>query len=136
MKIHVNTVPEGGCEQQAQYDAGALDMERVDVHLRQPFAVSAFITRADQELIVKAAIRCPVRLVCARCLEEFERALALQAVFSYRVRPSDVVDITDDVRQEILLAYPMIPVCRAECKGLCPQCGQNLNVQACSHAPA
>ena len=47
----------------------------------------------------------------------------------------DVVDITDDVRQEIMLAYPMIPVCRPDCKGLCSVCGQNLNAGPCQHHP-
>ncbi|MBI2174769.1 MAG: DUF177 domain-containing protein [Candidatus Omnitrophica bacterium] len=62
--------------------------------------------------------------------------LDVKAMSSYHVAPTDVVDITDDVRQEIILAYPMIPVCREDCKGLCISCGQNLNVAACSHQMA
>jgi uncharacterized protein len=42
-----------------------------------------------------------------------------------------VVDITNDIRQEIILAYPMIPICRQTCKGLCAVCGYNLNQGVC-----
>ena len=133
MKIHVNQVPPEGLKDHAAYDPGTLDMERFDVHLREPFEVDAFITKADQELVVSAEIHAPLRLTCARCLEEFLSVVSTDAMFSYKVQPTDVVDITEDVRQEIILAYPMIPVCQPDCKGLCSSCGQNLNVAPCSH---
>ncbi len=133
MIIDVNRIPEEGLTEHATYDPSAMDMERFDVHLDQPFEVDAFITKADQEVVVTAQIRCPVRLSCARCLEEFTSDLRPGGIFSYRVKPTEVVDITEDVRQEIILAYPMVPVCRPDCKGLCPACGQNLNQASCSH---
>ena len=135
MKIYVSRVPAEGIKQEARYDPGELDMERIDVHLREPFAVDAFVMKADHELIVNAAIHCPLQLTCARCLEEFPRIVTTDAVLSYKVQPADVVDITEDIRQEIVLAYPMIPVCRPDCKGLCSVCGQNLNAGPCQHHP-
>ena len=133
MKIHVNRIPPEGLKEHATYDPSAMDMGRSDIHLGGPFEAEVFATKADQELVVDVDIHCPLRLTCARCLEEFASALATDALFSYKVQPSDVVDITGDVRQEVILAYPMIPVCRPDCKGLCSACGQNLNVASCSH---
>ena len=134
MKIHVNRVPEEGLRQHGTYDPVAMDMGRDDIHLTEPFEVDAFVTKVDEELVVRADIRCPLHLDCARCLEPFAETVATDAVFSYTVQhPSDVVDITDDVRQEIILAYPMVPLCRPDCKGLCSACGQNLNVSPCQH---
>lgn len=133
MKIDVNRIPEEGLTEHATYDPSEMDMERFDVHLDQPFEVDAFITKADREVVVTAQIHCPVRLSCARCLEDFTSAVKTGGIFSYRVRTAEVVDITEDVRQEIILAYPMIPVCQPDCKGLCPVCGQNLNRASCSH---
>ncbi len=133
MKIHVNHIPEEGCKEHAAYDPSKLDMERMDIHLPEPFTVDAFLTMADKELVVNADIRCPLHMTCGRCLEKFVLNLHTDAIFSYKVDPTDVVDITEDVRQEIFLAYPMIPVCRPDCKGLCRYCGQNLNVASCSH---
>ena len=133
MKIHVKGVPEEGLEEHASYDPTTMDMDREDIHLREPFEVDAAISKVDSELVVRADIRCPIHLMCGRCLEEFTTTLTTDAIFSYHVKPVDVVDITEDVRQEILLTYPMIPVCRPDCKGLCSRCGQNLNLGSCSH---
>jgi uncharacterized protein len=133
MKIHVDRVPEQGLKDHVVYQPGEMDMERDDIRLPEPFEVDAFITRADKELMVKVDIRCPLQLICGRCLEEFPVVLTPDAVFSYPVQPTDVVDITEDVRQEIILAYPMIPLCSSDCKGLCRSCGTNLNRTTCPH---
>jgi uncharacterized protein len=136
MKIHVSRIPAEGLQNRATYDPSTLDMERDDIHLREPFAVDAFITKTESALVVKADIRCPLLMTCARCLEDFSSSVATDAIFHYKVQPADVVDITDDVRQEIILTYPMFPICQPGCKGLCSTCGQNLNLAACSHATA
>jgi len=136
MKIHVNRIPAEGLREHATYDPAALDMERDDVRLLRPFEVDAFMTKTAKELVVAVDIRCPLHLVCARCLEGFDSTVATRSLFNYTVQPADVVDITDDVRQEIILAYPMIPVCRSDCRGLCSACGQNLNIGSCGHHAA
>ena len=135
MKIHVNRVPEEGLREHATYDPAAMDMGRDDIHLTEPFVVDVFVTKVDQELVVRAAIRCPLHLDCARCLEAFASMVTTDAVFSYKVHSAEIVDITDDVRQEIILTYPMIPICRPDCHGLCSVCGQNLNLSPCRHQP-
>lgn len=136
MKIYVNRVPEEGLQDRASYNPGEMDMDRFDIHPQTPFEVDAFIRKVDQELVVSADIRCPLKLTCGRCLDEFAQQVQTDAVFSYEVAPTDVVDITDDVRQEVLLAYPLVPVCREGCKGLCSTCGQNLNQATCPHQGA
>ena len=133
MKIHVNRVPSEGLHDSASYDPVALDVDRVDVHVEQPITVSAFITKAEHELVVQAQMHCVMGLTCARCLTVFEQPLDTSAMFTYDVVPTDVVDISEDVRQEIILGYPMVPVCDPACKGLCLMCGENLNVAMCVH---
>lgn len=133
MKINVHQIPPEGLHEEASYDPAPLDMGREDIVLPAPFEVKAFIVKADPEVVVDADIRCPLRLTCARCLTEFDRTVAPHAVFSYEVPSTDVIDITEDVRQEIILAYPMIPVCRPDCRGLCRVCGQNRNERLCAH---
>ena len=133
MKIHVNRVPPEGLREQASYDPAPLDMGRDDIRVTQPFSVQAVATTVNRELVVRVDIHCPLRCSCARCLEEFETAVRSRATFSYTVQPTEVVDITDDVREEIILGYPVIPLCRPDCRGLCRVCGQNLNRAACRH---
>ena len=136
MKIHVSRVPAEGLQEHATYEPAELDMAREDVRITAPFEADAAVALADRELVVQAEIRATLQQICARCLEEFTTPLTLRQVFSYAVRPGDVVDITDDVRQEIMLAYPLIPVCAPGCRGLCGACGQNLNRASCAHAEA
>jgi len=133
MKIHVNRIPFEGLHEEVNYDPKVLDVDRFDVHLEAPVSVSSFITKADQEIVVQADIRGVLRLSCARCLGSFERPLVTAASLSYQAGPTDVVDITEDIRQEIILAYPMIPICQQDCKGLCAVCGENLNAASCQH---
>jgi uncharacterized protein len=44
----------------------------------------------------------------------------------------DKIDLTDVVREQLYLALPMKPLCREECKGLCPVCGVNRNRETCT----
>jgi uncharacterized protein len=41
------------------------------------------------------------------------------------------VEVADEVRQSLLLALPVKPLCRPDCRGLCTRCGKNLNAGAC-----
>jgi uncharacterized protein len=40
--------------------------------------------------------------------------------------------LEDALREQVLLATPVRALCREDCKGLCPQCGRNLNVEQCN----
>ena len=135
MKIHVNRVPPEGLRQHVTYDPSTMDMDRSDLSLREPLEADVVVTMTDGELVVAVAIRCPITALCSRCLEEFRRTLTADAVLTYTVHPTEVIDLTDDVRQETMLAYPMIPLCRSDCQGLCPRCGQNRNHGSCRHPP-
>lgn len=96
-----------------------------------------------------------VEINCARCLEPVTRDLATDFELLYRPLGADAgreeISVTqaeadigyyqgdgllleDMLREQILLAVPMRTVCRDDCKGLCPQCGQNLNQGSC-HCP-
>ncbi|HAM42153.1 MAG TPA: hypothetical protein DDX89_03845 [Candidatus Omnitrophica bacterium] len=131
MNIHVNRVPFEGLREETSCDPSEMDLGRFDVHPTSPIALSCFITKADRELVVQATLRYQLQMCCSKCLETFASPVVTQATFSYQVAPTDVVDMTDDLRQEIILSYPMIPICQSSCLGLCPRCGQNRNRGAC-----
>jgi uncharacterized protein len=48
---------------------------------------------------------------------------------------ADHIDLTPMLREQIILAAPMQPLCREDCAGLCPTCGQNLNDRRCACEP-
>jgi uncharacterized protein len=47
-----------------------------------------------------------------------------------------MLDLVDLLREQFVLALPMKPLCSEECRGLCPQCGTNLNTTQCACTPA
>lgn len=96
-----------------------------------------------------------LELPCSRCLEPYR--LPVNAAFDQRVLPAsemtaeqerevqeddfetsyyrdDQIDLNELLREQFYLALPMKPLCREDCKGLCAQCGTNLNTGTCTCA--
>lgn len=113
--------------------------------------VQLTLDKSSRQLYLKARVRTEAQFRCDRCLEEFTRELensykmfyAYSEVESLKHEPEEVtvltpetssIDISEDVRQFLLLAVPLKLLCREECKGLCPDCGANLNQGPCGCA--
>jgi uncharacterized protein len=105
------------------------------------------VTRTAQGLLVqvKMAARTPTQ--CVRCLEDFNQPLQIGFTELYAFTPNSLtesgllvpesgkIDLAPLIREEMLLAVPISPVCRSDCQGLCPVCGENLNSVHCNHEP-
>ncbi|HEX3015124.1 MAG TPA: DUF177 domain-containing protein [Desulfobacteria bacterium] len=118
-----------------------------------PVEVVVKVTNLGNALLITGVIHSRVKCDCSRCLEtiilpadgEFEQEMCyvseLQSYLSdhpeaeedenYLVLNTDTVDLTEMVREQIVLATPMKPLCSETCQGLCPKCGKNLNLGAC-----
>ena len=90
--------------------------------------------RFEADLLVRGVLEMDVRGQCARCGErcaqtirddDFVRSYPLSAA-------NELIDLTADIREAILLAHPMNFVCSVGCRGLCVQCGANLNKAPCA----
>ncbi|MGQ9622703.1 MAG: YceD family protein [Candidatus Caldatribacteriaceae bacterium] len=121
----------------------------------QPVQVSAHLTNCGSEILVEGRLTTALLLFCARCLEPFLYPMNIPFRLELRnasrlTRPSDIeaeaeegdevryfteeenyVNITQEVREIILVNIPMKPLCRPDCKGLCPVCGVNRNEVQC-----
>ncbi len=71
---------------------------------------------------------------CSRCLKELGIDFNRNNIeLSYPVNKGEIViDLNPDIREEIILDYPIKPLCNPNCKGLCLHCGKNLNEGGCS----
>lgn len=88
---------------------------------------------AGQDLVVRGAAEVSVKASCARCLKDVVRRLQAKEICIVRENvPAREVDITQDIREELLLTLPTRFLCSEECKGLCPGCGADLNVKKCT----
>jgi uncharacterized protein len=113
----------------------------VDVHLRATYAGSG-------EIVVRGTVNGALRQECRRCLEpvpgmmdEEVTMVFLPATSEGAEEDGDVrlfddhvaeLDLSDPVREEILLGIDLFVVCDPKCRGLCPQCGVNRNTESCS----
>jgi uncharacterized protein len=94
-----------------------------------------------------------LELLCARCLEPVAREVAKKFDLLYRPQGADAgkeeLSVTtaeaevgyyqgqgllleDVLREQVLLALPIKAICREDCRGLCPHCGKNLNLEQCN----
>ncbi len=125
------------------------------VTLRAPLEVGVDQARTDGDVPVQAdlvlrsipggilvtgSLTAPAHLTCYRCLTEWdeEQVVRVRELFGdgldddgdYRVDDQHI-DLEPLVRDEVVLALPLLPLCRADCAGLCPTCGADLNTGAC-----
>lgn len=131
MKIKLNEIPKEGLSVKETYDADALDLTRNDLKFISPIDVSAFITKEKDDLYAHVEARGKLEMICARCLVPYETDFKKECDFSFDVRGKTSLDLTGDIREEIMLEYPLKPLCKPDCKGLCQICGKNLNEGGC-----
>ena len=131
MKVDINEIPEAGLILEKVYQPGSLDLDREDIKASEPLYVRAEVTKEEGGVSVKIKAKTKLILTCARCLKRFEYPLLRDCHFSYKSSDGSILDITEDLREEIILGYPLKPLCREDCKGLCPVCGGNLNESEC-----
>jgi uncharacterized protein len=115
------------------------------------------VTRlGDKAFGLSGRARTKLQVECSRCVEPFD--VPVDAVFDLRYLPQSenagggeievgeddlatafyrdgMVDLIELVREQFVLALPMKPLCEEACKGLCPECGTNLNKTQCDCAP-
>ena len=92
-----------------------------------------FIEDLQHELLVRGRVSQTIQCVCSRCGEDFVREVEIpDFVCSIEINDrTDFVDLTEELREAIILTFPAYPVCRETCKGLCFKCGKNLNEGPC-----
>lgn len=87
---------------------------------------------SGQDLLVNGKAYFELKCSCVRCMKELVITVATDDLCIFRERvPDQEVDITEEVREELLLALPDYIHCTEDCKGLCCHCGANLNDGPC-----
>lgn len=103
------------------------------------------VSRATQGLLVKGDLLAIAAMECSRCLEPFDQQLhaeflELYTFASHATRETEliypesgIINLTPLVHDYMLLDIPINPICSVDCKGLCPICGENLNLHPDHH---
>jgi uncharacterized protein len=118
-----------------------------------PVELAFEINKDKDKFRLVGTIATELELQCSRCLEPYR--MAVNAPFDLRYLPfaaasqeperevaeedletsfyrDDQIDLNELMREQFYLAVPMKPLCQPDCKGLCPQCGTNLNTATCT----
>ena len=121
-----------------------------------PVQLDFDIHKDKEKFRLEGTVRTELELSCSRCLEPYR--FPIDAAFDQRYLPSseasteeereieeddletsyysdEQIDLNVLMREQFYLALPMKPLCTEACRGLCPQCGTNLNTGSCDCAP-
>lgn len=112
------------------------------IQFKGPVQLSFHITGQQQSLLIRGEVAADLELACSRCTENFllpvryplDETISLadeddQEVLVDRVQ--DELDLSELSLQVLLENLPLQPLCRHDCRGLCPNCGQDLNSGDC-----
>ncbi|MBM4142088.1 MAG: hypothetical protein FJ225_00625 [Lentisphaerae bacterium] len=137
MRIDAGRLPRGGLAVRGTEEPAALDLREDAAQPDGPLRYDLTVCLVGREMVVRGRVGARVRFRCGRCGEMFAYEAEEPAfVFTQELsNPGASVDLTPAMREAILLAFPSHPVCRAQCRGLCPQCGANLNAGRCGCRP-
>lgn len=125
-----------------------------EVTLAAPVVGELELRGTGRTVVLKGKVRTVAGLVCGACLAGFEQALEVPiseefhrpdaaapgAVkeeletedFLVPVEPGDVINVSEVIRQNLILVLPIAPRCREDCRGLCQRCGADLNRGPCT----
>ncbi len=146
-----------------KFAAGALDLGP-DYRQVAPVETSGRATLVEEhhgkhkiikDIRIQGRLATRLESDCARCLEPLTQDVNREFDLLYRPQGADAgrdemsvtdaeaeisyyegegLPLEDVVREQILLAVPLKLTCREDCKGLCPHCGKNRNLEACGCA--
>ena len=130
-----------------------LEIDQARLSVNADITVSGSLNRIDDDVYLKGTVMTSVIASCSRCLDTLSYPIDSDLKSHYvasgnqfiskrdvELHASDIdaevyenqqIDLTQSIRDSILLAVPVICLCKENCKGICSQCGKNLNQGLC-----
>lgn len=107
------------------------------------------VDKSPNQILLNCHVHSMANMTCDRCTAEFEREISNDfqvACFiddeekdegdhlnlKFLTSDQDKIDLSEEVKEYLILAIPMKNLCNEDCKGLCSSCGSNLNEEECS----
>ncbi len=122
--------------------AATMRLDDLEIYAAQGLAT---VSRTSQGLLVQVHLEAETPQVCVRCLKPFRQHLVADFEELYAFSEHDlsegslrypytgILDLAPLIREYLILAIPISPVCSPDCKGLCPVCGADRNEENCGH---
>jgi uncharacterized protein len=147
MKINIQRVKDNiGATQNFRLCFSAADLfeESDSTWINDPIVAAGEIVNDGLRLKVSGVIEFTSNFECDRCLEKYTACSEIPFIEEFRetnkvsesdeinTYHGDEINISDLLRESIILAKPLKTVCKEGCQGLCPKCGTNLNISTCA----
>jgi uncharacterized protein len=147
MRLTVSRIPDSGIEEKLK-----LRISLNDSMPTQDAEVSVKAKKFGERVLIEGRAKTTATLGCSRCLKHFSSPVDITFNTEYiplretgeeveheltaeeldvSTYGNDQIDLTETVRDHILLFLPMKPLCNIQCKGMCSHCGKNLNEGSC-----
>lgn len=134
MIIKLDELPEEGKYFKGEEPPEVMEMDSsMEFRVAGPLEYDLFVQMVDEMLIVRGTVSALVEACCARCTQIFSTTVGDSGFLrDYSdLQGAEEVDVTEGLREEIILNLPRFPLCEEACRGLCPQCGKDLNGEPC-----
>jgi uncharacterized protein len=124
------------------WEVNPADFEGLALEFQGPVVIRGKVTNTGSGFLLEAELNLDYQVSCDRCLDETRqtqkidikeefvpgRDISDETVYGFS---GDLIDLTECLRDQIILALPMKFLCSPECRGFCPKCGKNLNMEEC-----
>jgi uncharacterized protein len=156
MRIELENLEGGRSDFARVYQPEELNPVDERVNLSAPVEVKGRVRREGQQIVVGGHVETCAQLECDRCLKPVELPVSADFELEYitgadyesssaaalseeemsvSVFDGDSIDVDEILKEQILLAVPARTLCRVDCKGICPECGLDLNTGECGCTP-
>ncbi len=110
------------------------EARRLEIKSPEPLNISTFLRNTPEQVILTGKIEGKIELICSCCLEIF--LYPMKTRLNLRIQKKEInngiLDLSEEIRQQVILNLPFKPLCQEKCKGLCSRCGENLNLKKCN----
>ncbi|HCJ66385.1 MAG TPA: hypothetical protein DHV62_03435 [Elusimicrobia bacterium] len=110
------------------------EAKKLEVNSPEPLNMNLFLRYNPEYITLTGKIEGKIELICSCCLETFLYSMKtrLNLRIPNKEMKNEILDLSEEIRQQIILNLPFKPLCQEKCLGLCPQCGENLNLRKCN----
>jgi uncharacterized protein len=121
--------------------------------LQEPIEAAFRLEHSGRDVRFHLELRTIATLTCSRCLKAYPFPVESQTRYTFFRAPAagalksekelslddlesgtfegDEIDLSNVIYEQIVLSFPMKPLCHEGCKGLCPRCGIDRNIESC-----
>ncbi len=140
----IRRTPGSRRRERCQGPIAGLEVSASGVPHQADVVVDVVLESVPGGVVARGTVSAPWRGACRRCLDEATGEVGAEVLelFEEDHEPEETYPLLGDrldleplARDAVLLGLPLAPLCREECRGLCPACGANLNEGDCACEP-